>query len=64
MLEDEHTLYIYTDGSTYYKPRQSGVGILFLYSAENGKERIYELDESGYKGGTIIEWKSRLVLSP
>lgn len=55
MLEDEYTLYIYTDGSTSYKPRQSGVGILFVYSAENGKERFYELDESGYKGGTISE---------
>ncbi|MFZ5855190.1 MAG: RNase H family protein [Chloroflexota bacterium] len=55
MLEDEFTLYIYTDGSTYYHLRRSGVGILFLYSAENGKERIYELDETGYKGGTIVE---------
>ena len=55
MLEDEYTLYIYTDGSTYYHPRQSGVGILFVYNAENGKERIYELNESGYKGGTIVE---------
>lgn len=55
MLEDEYTLYIYTDGSTYYHPRRSGVGILFLYSAENGEEKVHELDESGYKGGTIIE---------
>lgn len=55
MLEDEFTLYVYTDGSTYYSPRQSGVGILFLYSGDDGGEEIYELDESGYKGGTIIE---------
>ncbi len=59
MLEDEYTLYIYTDGSTYYNPRRSGVGILFLYSAENGKERTHELDESGYKGGTIVDMEIR-----
>jgi len=63
MLEDENTLYIYTDGSCYYRKRKDkrsrkkggGVGILFLYSAENGKERIYELNEAGYEQATSQE---------
>ena len=55
MLEDEYTLYVYTDGSTYYHPRQSGVGIVFIYNKENGEEGFYELDKAGYKGGTIIQ---------
>lgn len=55
MLEDEYTLYIYTDGSTFYKPRKSGVGIVFKYNDENGEEKIHELDNAGYKGGTIIQ---------
>jgi ribonuclease HI len=55
MLEDEYTLYIYTDGSTYSHPKQSGVGILLIYNEENGEEGIYELDLAGYKGGTIID---------
>ena len=55
MLEDEFTLYIYTDGSTYYHPRKSGVGVLFLYCDENGEEQEFKLDNSGFKGGTIIQ---------
>ncbi len=55
MLEDEFTLYIYTDGSALYHPRYGGVGILFVYSAENGKERFYELNPLGYKGATSIQ---------
>jgi ribonuclease HI len=55
VLEDEYTLYVYTDGSTYYHPRKSGVGILFKYSDETGEEKIYELDNAGYKGGTVIQ---------
>lgn len=76
MLEDEYTLYIYTDGSAFYgergkkaagkrkqasKPpkKQGGVGILFLYSADNGRERIYEMDEPGYQQATSQEMELR-----
>ena len=59
MLEDEYTLYIYTDGSTYYRPRKSGVGIVFKYSDENGEEKIYEIDNAGYKGGNIIQMEMK-----
>lgn len=55
MLEDEYTLYIYTDGSTYYHPRSSGVGIVFIYSNDQGEEVVAELNQTGYKGGTPIQ---------
>jgi len=56
MIIDENTLIIYTDGSFYPHDRwRGGVGITFVYNAEDGTERTYDLPKSGYKGASIIE---------
>jgi ribonuclease HI len=56
MLEDEFTLYVYTDGSFYFGPdKGGGVGILFVYPDERGKERTYEFSPPGYIGGSNNE---------
>lgn len=46
-------LNIYTDGSSYAKPRKGGVGMLFIFIAENGIDEIeIERNFPGYKGAT------------
>jgi len=46
-------LNIYTDGSSYPKPRKGGVGMLFVFMDENGIDEIeVERDLLGYRGAT------------
>lgn len=46
-------LNVYTDGSSYSKPRKGGVGMLFIFLDDNGIDEIeIERDLLGYKGAT------------
>lgn len=49
-----HTLNIYTDGSSFKKPRTGGIGVRFVFPDFLDKEEsIMDLDLPGYKGGAI-----------
>ncbi len=48
----EGPLQIYTDGSSYSKPRTGGVGIRYIWAGGNGEETIEDFEVSGYKGAT------------
>lgn len=49
---DDEALTIYTDGSSYQRPRRGGIGIVFVTVDEAGHERIYEYPLPGYAGAT------------
>ena len=48
----QEPLRIYTDGSSYSKPRKGGVGIRFVGVDENGDEIINDMELPGFKGAT------------
>jgi len=48
----EHSLNIYTDGSSYSGPRTGGIGIRFITINELGNEVIQDVELPGYKGAT------------
>jgi ribonuclease HI len=48
----ENALGIYTDGSSYSRPRRGGVGMLFVWTAEDGSEAVHEEAPPGYVGAT------------
>jgi ribonuclease HI len=49
---DETALNIYTDGSSYSKPRRGGVGILYIWVDSLGNEISEALPHPGYAGAT------------
>lgn len=49
---DETAINIYTDGSSYAKPRAGGMGIRFITVDENGHEVIHDEQPYGYQGAT------------
>jgi ribonuclease HI len=51
-MVDEDTLTIYTDGSSFSKPRRGGVGVLFVHIAPDGNEVVEKIEVSGFKGAT------------
>jgi ribonuclease HI len=56
-------LNIYTDGSSYPKPRKGGVGMLFVYIDENGIDEVeIERDLLGYKGATNNQMELQAVI--
>jgi len=48
----ENTLNIYTDGSSYSKPRTGGIGIRYIYVDSNYEEKRIDLELPGYPGAT------------
>ena len=49
---DENAITIYTDGSSYQRPRAGGIGIVFVTVDEQGHEVVEEALEAGYQGAT------------
>src|SRR4051794_7944495 len=49
---DEHTLLVYTDGSSYSGPRRGGIGMLFVGVGEDGRELVHEESPPGFLGAT------------
>jgi ribonuclease HI len=49
---DEDSLTIYTDGSSFSKPRRGGAGILLIHIAPHGYEVVEKLEVPGFKGAT------------
>lgn len=49
---EEDALTIYTDGSSFSKPRRGGGGLLFVYIAPDGSEVTENIEIEGYKGAT------------
>lgn len=45
-------LYVYTDGSSYDKPRRGGIGVRCLWLDENEVEEFRDFDEHGFEGAT------------
>jgi len=50
-MTDVNALNIYTDGSSYSKPRRGGIGIRFVFPESMNKEEL-DFDLDGYKGAT------------
>jgi ribonuclease HI len=48
----EDALNIYTDGSSFSRPRVGGIGIRFITTNELGDEVIEDVELPGYKGAT------------
>lgn len=48
----KNTLYIYTDGSSFSKPRVGGFGVIFVYLDKDGNEQSVIESEGGFKGAT------------
>jgi ribonuclease HI len=56
-------LNIYTDGSSYPKPRKGGVGMLFVFLSDNGVDEIeIEKDLLGYRGATNNQMELQAVV--
>lgn len=49
---DENALNIYTDGSSYARPRRGGVGILFVWVDSSGNEITEPLNLPGFAGAS------------
>ena len=52
----QEPLKIYTDGSSYSKPRMGGIGIRFVGVDEMGDEVIEDRSYRGLRGQRIIKW--------
>lgn len=51
MIRDD-TLHIYTDGSSFSRPRVGGIGIRIISYDEHGNEVVDDIGVPGYKGAT------------
>ena len=49
---DEGAFNVYTDGSSYSKPRRGGVGMRFVWVDESGYEQIEDWSPLGYQSAT------------
>lgn len=56
------TLYIYTDGSSFHKPRKGGMGIRYLYLDEQDNECNIDLDVDGYLGATNNQMELKAII--
>lgn len=52
---EEGVLYIYTDGSSYSRPRKGGVGFRFVFINSAGDEEQISSSHQGYTGATNNE---------
>ena len=52
MTIDENALNIYTDGSSFSKPRVGGIGVRFVLIDSSGQEQIEDIPFAGYKNAT------------
>lgn len=59
----KNCLYIYTDGSSYQKPRKGGMGIRYVFLDDHEMEHRIDLDVSGYEGGTNNQMELKAVIN-
>ncbi len=62
MVLRKNCLYMYTDGSSYQKPRKGGMGIRYVYLDDSETEHRIDLDVSGYEGGTNNQMELKAVI--
>ena len=55
-------LYIYTDGSSFQKPRRGGIAIRFVFLDENEVEQRVDIEPTGYKGATNNQMELMAVI--
>ncbi len=61
---EEQTLNIFTDGSSYQKPRRGGIGIKLVYVDHNGKEEIEDIPVFySFKGATNNQMELQACLT-
>jgi ribonuclease HI len=58
-LVDENAINIYTDGSSYGRPRRGGVGIRFIHVGDDGHEVCEDASPPGYRDATNQEMELR-----
>jgi ribonuclease HI len=49
---DDDALNIYTDGSSYQRPRRGGIGFRFIWTDDAGHEAVADSDLPGYREAT------------
>lgn len=49
---DDRDLHVYTDGSSYAKPRRGGIGILFVSVGDDGHEQTHPWPQAGFEQAT------------
>ena len=57
-----HTLYIYTDGSSLSKPRRGGIGIRYIYLDDSENEQRIDIEEKGNIYGTNNQMELKAVI--
>ncbi len=61
-LVDESAINIYSDGSCYGNPRRGGIGIRFVYVADDGHEVTEDVAPPGYKDATNQEMELKACI--
>lgn len=62
MILRKNYLYLYTDGSSYQKPRRGGVGIRYVYLDDFENEHRIDIDFIGYEGATNNQMELKAVI--
>lgn len=59
---DDRALNIFTDGSSYSRPRRGGIGILYVDVDENGQEKTHDYSPPGYQGASNNDMELRACI--
>ncbi len=62
MILKKNIVYIYTDGSSFSKPRRGGIGIRYIYLDEKENEFRIDCDEPGNESGTNNQMELKAVV--
>jgi ribonuclease HI len=62
MLLRKNCLYIYTDGSSFQKPRKGGMGIRYVYLDDIENEHSLDINIAGYYGATNNQMELKAVI--
>lgn len=62
MILKKNIVYLYTDGSSFSKPRRGGIGIRYIYLDEKENEFRIDCDETGNESGTNNQMELKAVV--
>src|SRR5688500_11379190 len=57
-----NNLYIYTDGSSFHKPRKGGMGIRYIYLDRDELEHRIDIEVMGHEGATNNQMELKAVI--
>lgn len=62
MILKKNCLYIYTDGSSFQKPRKGGMGVRYVYLDTEENEYRIDIDVMGHQGATNNQMELKAVI--